>query len=279
MQNYDYDDAKKSCDFILQKLNVKPETAIILGSGLGDAAEILDEKIIIDSKSIPIWPVSTAPGHAGKIISGKIFGRNVIILQGRVHFYEGYSMKAVTFPVRVLGMMGVHEYIATNASGAINEDFKSGEIIAVSDHINLMGTNPLIGENESRWNERFPDMTHAYSTRFLKIFENLGLRKGIYAAFSGPSFETPAEIRMARILGADLAGMSTVPEIIVANSMGMETAVLSCVANKAAGISEEILNGEEVLKMMSGTAKSLIKIIKEFIKILNSDLNSEGKIK
>ncbi|MBR1486803.1 MAG: purine-nucleoside phosphorylase, partial [Synergistaceae bacterium] len=227
-----------------------------------------ENKIVIDAAEIPSWPSSTAPGHAGKIIIGKIHNRNIILLQGRVHYYEGYSMQAVTFPVRVLKFLGVREYIATNASGAINKNFKIGDIIAVRDHINLMGINPLIGVNEPRFNTRFPDMTHAYNPEILEILKSFGLKTGVYAAFSGPSYETPAEIKMAGLLGADLAGMSTVPEIIVANAMKMKCAVLSCVANLAAGISENELMEQEVFDNMKKTSSNLAKLIVNLIKQL-----------
>ena len=244
-------------------------TAIVAGSGLGDIADIIENKIIIDVQKIPSWPRSTAPGHAGKIIAGKIHDRNIILLQGRVHYYEGYSMQAVVFPVRVLKLLGVKEYIATNASGAINKNFKSGDIIAVKDHINFMGNNPLIGTNDPRFNVRFPDMTHAYDEKILEILKSFGLKEGVYAAFTGPSYETPAEIKMAGLLGADLAGMSTVPEIIVANAMEMKAAVLSCVANMGAGISETELNEQEVLENMKKTSSKLAQIIVKLIVKLN----------
>ena len=268
MLEYNYENAQEALNFIKKFITETPRTAIISGSGLGDIADIIENKIIIDVKDVPSWPLSTAPGHAGKIISGKIKNRNIILLQGRVHYYEGYSMKAVTFPVRVLKMLGVNEYIATNASGAINKDFKAGDIIAVRDHINLMGNNPLIGQNEPRWNVRFPDMTHAYDKKILEILKNFGLKTGVYAAFTGPSYETPSEVKMAGILGADLVGMSTVPEIITANSMGMKTAVLSCVANMAAGISPAELTEQEVIDNMKKTSGKLSQIIIKLIEAL-----------
>lgn len=269
MPDYNYNDALKALEFIRQFTHDVPSTAIVSGSGLGDIAEIITDKIIIDASQIPNWPSSTAPGHAGKIILGKIHNRNIIMLQGRVHYYEGYSMKAVTFSTRVLGMLGVREYIATNASGAINKDFRPGEIIAVRDHINLMGANPLIGSNEDRWNTRFPDMSHAYDEDMLKILTHMDLKQGVYAAFTGPSFETPSEVTMARLLGADLAGMSTVPEVITANAMRMKVAVLSCVANMAAGVEpDKILTGQEVLDVMSKSSRLLAKIIVGLIESL-----------
>ena len=272
MPEYNYSDAEEALHYIKQFIKSDPETAIITGSGLGNIASIITDKVIIDTKKIPNWPSHTAPGHEGKIIAGIIEGRDVIIFQGRVHYYEGHSMKAVIFPVRVAGMLGIKEMIITNASGAINASYKPGEIIAVRDHINLMGDNPLIGKNESRWNERFPDMTNAYDKEMLAILSSMGLKQGVYAAFHGPSFETPAEVRMAGILGADLAGMSTVPEVIAANAMGMRVAVLSCAANMAAGIlPDKKLTGQEVLDVMKESSHELAEIIKRLIKNLNHD--------
>lgn len=272
MPEYNYSDAQEALHYIKQFIKSDIQTAIITGSGLGDIANIITDKIIIDTKKIPNWPSHTAPGHEGKLIAGTIEGRNVIIFQGRIHYYEGHSMKAVIFPVRIAGMLGVKEIIITNASGAINTNYKPGEIIAVRDHINLMGDNPLIGENESRWNERFPDMTNAYDKEMLNMLSSMGLKQGIYAAFMGPSFETPAEIRMAGILGADLAGMSTVPEVIAANAMGMRVAVLSCAANMAAGIlPDKKLTGQEVLEVMNKSSHELSRIITELIKYLNQN--------
>lgn len=270
MPEYNYKDAEAALSHIKNFIHDTPKTAIISGSGLGGIANIINDQIILDAENTPNWPVSTAPGHAGKIIIGKISGRPVIMLQGRLHYYEGYSMKAIAFPARVLAMMGVREIIITNASGAVNKDFKTGDIIAVRDHINLMGDNPLRGPNDSRWNERFPDMTYAYDKDMLKIFESMGLKQGVYAGLPGPSFETPSEVRMLRILGADLAGMSTVPEVIAANAMKLKIAVLSCVSNMCAGIEpNKIQSGQEVLDAMKDSSGKVGKIIQDLIKILN----------
>ncbi len=266
MNAYNYDEAQQAANFIKKFLTGTPATAIVAGSGLGDIADVIENKIIIDNKEIPNWPRSTAPGHAGKIIAGKIHEKNIILLQGRVHYYEGYPMQAVVFPVRVLKLLGVNEYIATNASGAINKNFQIGDIIAVKDHINFMGDNPLIGVNEPRFNVRFPDMTYAYNPEILEILKSFGLKTGVYAAFMGPSYETPAEIKMAGILGADLVGMSTIPEIIAANAMNMKAAVLSCVANMAAGISENKLTEQEVIENMKKTSGKLAQIIVKLVK-------------
>jgi purine-nucleoside phosphorylase len=247
--------------------NFQPKTALVLGSGLGNISGKICDPLVVDAKDIPHWPQSTAPGHAGKVVLGKIQDRPVALLQGRVHYYEGYDMREVTFSTRVLGMWGIGQYVGTNASGAVDARLKPGNIVLIEDHVNYMGTNPLIGAAEPRWNVRFPDMTHAYSPRLLDLCEKAALlegidtRRGIYVAFSGPSYETPAEIRMARAMGASVVGMSTVPEVIVSNAMGMETAVISCVANLAAGMGDEFLSEEEVLSAMekaSGPMGALI---------------------
>ena len=256
-EKFNFENANESVNFIKSffKREKFPETVIILGSGLGNVIENMKDKVTLDSSSIPYFPKYTAPGHAGKFIIGRLGNHEVIILQGRVHYYECHSMSKVTFHVRVLRMLGVKNYIATNASGAINRNFKSGELIAVRDHINLMGDNPLIGENEARWNERFPDMSYAYNPEFLKIFQDLGLKTGVYIAFSGPSFETPSEIKAA----------------IVANSMGMKVAALSCVANKAAGIDEDRLSGQEVLEVVKTFSDKITNVIIDFLDILEPE--------
>jgi purine-nucleoside phosphorylase len=244
-----------------------PKTAVVLGSGLGAIAGAVEDPQVLDTKDIPHWPRSTAPGHAGEIVLGKIEGRPVALLKGRVHYYEGYDMREVTFSTRVLGMWGVAQYIGTNAAGGVDDSLRPGDIVLVEDHINYMGANPLTGPTEPRWNVRFPDMTRAYSRRLIDLCGNAALAEGIrvlrgvYIAFSGPSYETPAEIRMARTLGASVVGMSTVPEVIVSNAMGMETAVISCVSNQAAGLGNGDLTEEEVLsatKEASGRMKKLV---------------------
>ena len=272
-----YDRAMKALDCLCRAAgDFKPRAAVVLGSGLGSVADEVEDARILSAAEIPGWPLSTAPGHAGRVVMGMLEGCPVILLQGRVHCYEGYSMREVTFPVRVLGMMGVRQYVATNASGGVNPELVPGDIAAVRDHINLMGANPLVGPSEPRWNVRFPDMTHAYSPRILELMDmaaagaGLTLKRGVYAAFMGPSYETPAEVRMARTLGADLVGMSTVPEVVVANAMGMETAVLSCVANRASGMGDEHLTEEEVLRVMAESSRSLALLIRGLLRALAS---------
>ena len=241
----------------------QPQTAVVLGSGLGNITDEIREALVINTKDIPHWPKSTAPGHAGQVVVGKMGERPVVVLKGRLHYYEGHSMSEVTFPARVLGTWGVKQYIGTNASGGIDRSLRPGDLVMIHDHINYMGVNPLIGPTEPRWNLRFPDMTHTYSRRLITLCERAGAQigihtaKGVYIAFSGPSYETPAEIRMARTLGATVVGMSTVPEVIVANAMAMETAVISCVANHAAGMTDDILTEEEVLREMQAASGRL----------------------
>ena len=245
----------------------QPKTAIVLGSGLGKVADEIGEAVVIETKNIPHWPKSTAPGHAGQIILGKMEGRPVALLKGRLHYYEGHSMNDVTFPTRVMGMWPVKQYIGTNASGGIDPSLKTGDIVLVHDLINYMGADPLLGPTEPRWNVRFPDMTHTYSSRLITLCERAGslsgipTAKGVYIAFSGPSYETPAEIRMARGMGANVVGMSTVPEVIIANAMAMETAVVSCVANLAAGMTDDTLTEEEVLRETKAASGRLGKLI------------------
>jgi len=255
----------------------QPKTAIVLGSGLGKIADRIDEPLVIDTKEIPHWPKSTAPGHAGQIVLGKMEGRPVAMLKGRLHYYEGHSMNDVTFPIRVMGMWGVKQYIGTNASGGIDPSLRTGDIVLIHDHINYMGINPLIGPTEPRWNVRFPDMTHTYSRRLITLCERaavlagIQVSKGVYIAFSGPSYETPAEIRMSRVMGASVVGMSTVPEVIIANAMAMETAVVSCVANLAAGMTDDTLTEEEVLREMHAASGRLSSLMSSLMRQLENE--------
>jgi purine-nucleoside phosphorylase len=257
--------------------NFQPKTAVVLGSGLGSVSDRVCDALVIDTKDIPHWPRSTAPGHAGQVILGKIEGRPVAVLKGRVHYYEGYSLRKVTFSMRVLGMWGIAQYIGTNAAGGVDIRLKPGDIVLIEDHINYMGNNPLIGATELRWNVHFPDMTHAYSSRLLALcekaasLEGIHVERGIYIAFSGPSYETPAEIRMARIFGASVVGMSTVPEVIVSSAMGIETAVISCVTNLAAGMGDEALSEEAVLSVMQKSSGRMGNLICGMIKQLESE--------
>ena len=271
-----YDKVKEAADFLRSKIKVVPEVAVILGSGLSSLVSMLEQPLTVKTDEIPHWPRPTAPMHKGEISFGKLEGVDVALQRGRIHYYEGYSMNEVTFPVRVWGELGVKRYFATNAAGGINRSLAPGDLVLVYDHINYLGTNPLIGPNEPKWNVRFPDMTRAYVNRFSNLVEKaaldagVNLSKGVYAAFTGPSYETPAEIRMARTMGADVVGMSTVPEVIVANAMGMEAAVISCVANFAAGITMQPLTEEEVLDAAKLVSDKLSKIFINTMKELKN---------
>jgi purine-nucleoside phosphorylase len=265
------DRALEAANFLREKIPEIPRAAVVLGSGLGAFAESLEEAVSIPYGKIPGWAPSTAPGHAGMLSAGRVGAVPVVVLQGRLHYYEGYGMEDVTFPVRVLGEWGVTDYIATNASGGINYGFRPGDIVLVHDHINFIGENPLRGANEDDWGPRFPDMSNVYDENLMETAEKcasrvgIQLRRGVYIAFGGPSFETPAEIRMARLMGADVVGMSTVPEVIVARHMGMRICVFSCVANYAAGMTEKPLSHEEVLEAMQKTSGRLVRLLLEFL--------------
>jgi purine-nucleoside phosphorylase len=231
-----------------------PEIAVVLGSGLGAFAEALKDSVIIPYVDIPNFPRSTAVGHAGRLVIGKIGALTVAAMQGRVHQYEGYSSREAGFPVRVLFRLGIKSLVLTNAAGGINSAFEQGALVAISDHINLQGNSPLNGPNDERFGLRFPDMSEAYCRRYRHIAQDaarelgIGLKEGVYAALVGPNYETPAEIRYLRTIGADLVGMSTVPEVIVARHMGMDVLAISCVANMAAGLSGGEIRHEEVLR-------------------------------
>lgn len=231
-----------------------PKVAVILGSGLGPLAERLTERVVVPYSEIPHFPIPTVEGHQGNLISGSLDGTEVIYLQGRFHYYEGYDLTAVTFPVRLLRRLGVETLVLTAATGGINLDYRNGDIMCLRDHLNLIGSNPLRGANDDRLGRRFPDMTEVYSRRLralaLEEAERLGLslHSGIYACLSGPSYETPAEIAMLRTIGADVVGMSTVPEAIVARHSGMDVLAFALVTNAAAGVTRATIDHEDVLE-------------------------------
>jgi purine-nucleoside phosphorylase len=249
----DFASAESAAQFVLGQTPLRPAIGLVLGSGLGGFADELSEATKIPYANIPFFPRSTAVGHAGQMVVGKVGDVAVAAMQGRVHLYEGYSVKEVTFPIRTFGRMGIRSLILTNAAGGINLEYKQGALVVICDHINLQGNNPLVGPNEDRLGPRFPDMTQAYCQAYreitLKAARRLGktLYEGVYAGLLGPSYETPAEIRYLRTIGADLVGMSTIPEVIVARHMGLKVLAISCVTNLAAGISDEVLNHEDVL--------------------------------
>ena len=266
--------AKATADFILEKSKYKPEIGLILGSGLGSLADLIEEPEFYPYEELPNFPVSTVQGHEGRLVIGKLEGKVVVAMQGRFHFYEGYSMQVITFPVRVMKMLGVEKLIVTNAAGSVNTEFKPGDLMIITDHINYSGANPLIGKNLDDFGPRFPDMSSAYSPRLRAIAKetakNLGIdiKEGVYTMFSGPTYETPAEVKMARIFGSDAVGMSTVPEVIVANHSGMEVLGISCLTNMAAGILDQPLNHAEVIETSNKVKKSFMALTRELIKNL-----------
>ena len=246
--------AESAAAFVLSQTQLRPKIGLVLGSGLGAFADDLTDAVRIPYAQIPSFPRSTAIGHAGQLVIGKSGEVPVAVMQGRVHLYEGYSAAEVAFPTRVLGRMAVRALILSNAAGGINTAYGQGALVMLRDHINLQGQNPLTGANDERFGHRFPDMSYTYSKRFREIAldeakkNSIAPREGVYAALAGPSYETPAEIRFLRTIGADLVGMSTVPEAIAARHMGMELLAISCVTNMAAGILDQPLNHEEVLE-------------------------------
>lgn len=248
-----------------------PKIGVVLGSGLGAFADELADSVEIPYAGIPDWPASTAVGHPGKLVFGRIGETDVVVMAGRAHYYEGYRPEQVTFGVRTLARMGVRTMIFTNAAGGINLSYGQGALVLISDHINLQGFNPLIGPNDESLGPRFPDMSDAYSAECRAIARNaaeaLGvtLHQGVYAAMSGPSYETPAEIRFLRTIGADLVGMSTVPEVIVAHHMGLRTLAISCVTNMAAGILPQKINHQEVLETGAQVRETLVALLKAVI--------------
>ncbi len=245
----------ESASFIRSKVGDEAlQIGIVLGSGLGALAESVTEAVAIPYAEIPHFPVSTVPGHAGRLVIGKLEGKRVVCMQGRFHYYEGYSMDQVVFPIQVMRMLGIRNLLLTNAAGCVNKDWKPGDLMIITDHIKLVADNPLRGPNCDELGLRFFDMSKAYDpdlrTMALGVGEALGipLRQGIYQLFTGPSFETPAEVRFARMCGADAVGMSTVPETIAANQCGMKVLGISCLTNMAAGILDQPLDHHEVLE-------------------------------
>ncbi|MDQ6759328.1 MAG: purine-nucleoside phosphorylase [Acidobacteriota bacterium] len=248
-----------------------PKVAVVLGSGLGAFADELANRIELPYPTIPDWPASTAMGHAGKLVLGKLDGLDLAVMAGRTHLYEGHSADKVTFGVRVLAQLGVRSIVFTNAAGGINLALEQGGLVLISDHINLQGVNPLTGPNDDALGPRFPDMSEAYSAEYRAMAHeiardlNIKLSEGVYAAMLGPSYETPAEIRYLRTIGADLVGMSTVPEVIVANHLGMRVLAISCVTNMAAGISQQKINHEEVLETGRMVRDTLVRFLKALL--------------
>jgi purine-nucleoside phosphorylase len=270
--------AEIAAKFILAKTKLRPRIGLVLGSGLGAFADSVAGAARIEYRNIPNFPRSTAIGHAGRMVIGDVSDVPVAIMQGRVHFYEGYSMREVIFPMRVMARMGIRAVVLTNAAGGINTNFKQGCLVVLRDHINLQGTNPLIGPNDERFGPRFPDMTQVYWKPYQAIAlqdgKRLGIEiaEGVYAALTGPSYETPAEIRYLRTIGADLIGMSTVPEAIAASHLGIRVLGISCVTNMAAGILDQPITTEEVMETGEHVKADFVALLRAVIPRLNKDL-------
>ncbi len=285
-----FDEVSEAARFVRERLgNLRPRLGIVLGSGLGATADAVHDRVVVPYEDIPHFPKSTVEGHSGRLVAGSLGGGPVLVMQGRVHFYEGYSPKEVTFPMRVMGAVGVRAVILTNAAGGIAERYKIGQLVLIADHINMMGWNPLVGTNDPRFafgrpnsGLRFFDMSEAYSKRLRQVatqaaeLEGQTLEEGVYLAVSGPSFETPAEIRAFRNLGATLVGMSTVPETIVARHMGIEVLGLSCVTNLAAGLSATQLSHAEVFEAGKQVERKLAELLERIAMWIATLVESEA---
>jgi len=269
---------ERALSYIRSITDAQPRAGVVLGSGLGAFADELTNSVAIPYSDIPGWPQSTAIGHAGRMVVGKVADVPVAVMQGRVHFYEGYSAREVIFPMRVMSRMGIRAVVLTNAAGGINRSYKQGCLVVLRDHINLQATNPLIGPNDEHFGERFPDMTQVYWKAYQAAALEEGKRlhievaEGVYAALTGPSYETPAEIRYLRAIGADLVGMSTVPEVIAARQMGMKVLAISCVTNMAAGTTDAQINHEEVLEIGKKIAGQFKALLREVVPLIAKDV-------
>lgn len=261
---------KQAASFIREKGVGEIEIGLILGSGLGELGDEVENAIQIPYETIPNFPTSTVEGHAGQLVYGTLGGKKVLAMQGRFHYYEGYSLEMVTFPVRVMKALGIHSVIVTNAAGGLNLDFTPGELMLITDQINFTGVNPLIGPNDNEMGVRFTDMSQAYDKEYQEIVRNvakemnLDLKEGVYMGFTGPTYETPAEIKMARVIGADAVGMSTVPEVIVACHSGLRVIGVSCITNLAAGM-QASLNHAEVVETTERVKESFKTLVKNIL--------------
>lgn len=263
---------QNTVDFIREKIgDFNPEVGIILGSGLGTLADEYCE-ISIPYAEIPGFKASTVSGHKGCLVFAEINGKKVVMMQGRFHFYEGHSMETVVYPIKIMKLLGVKTLFVTNAAGGVNYDFKPSDLMLITDHINFLGTNPLIGLNDDSLGVRFPDMSEVYSKKLIELADNcaeklgIELQRGVYMALTGPSYETPAEVKMARVLGADAVGMSTVPEAIVANYCGMQVIGISCICNHAAGVSTVGLTHAEVIEAANNAKQKFVSLVLEILK-------------
>ncbi|UJL44768.1 purine-nucleoside phosphorylase [Virgibacillus sp. NKC19-16] len=266
----------EASEYIQKKISDKPTIGLILGSGLGVLGEEIDNPVIIPYNDIPHFPVSTVAGHKGQLVIGTLEGKQVLAMQGRFHYYEGYSMQQVTFPVRVMKQLGIDSIIVTNAAGGINVGFDPGDLMIITDHINNMGGNPLIGKNNDELGVRFPDMSQVYDKEYIHRAQaaanELGIevQKGVYVGNTGPTYETPAEIKMLRTLGGDAVGMSTVPEVMAAGHAGLRVLGISCISNMAAGILDQPLTHTEVIETTEKVRQDFLQFVKKIISILPS---------
>jgi purine-nucleoside phosphorylase len=271
-----YEHAEHAARTIRARVKQEPRVAVVLGSGLGGFADDFEDAVAIPYEDIPGFVRSTAQGHAGRLVAGRIDQVPILAMQGRVHYYEGYSMEEVTFAIRTFKLLGIKTLLLTNAAGGINVQLSQGALMVISDHLNLMGVNPLRGANDERFGPRFPDMSAVYSPALQEIVVEearalgLELRRGIYAALSGPNYETPAEIHLLRNCGADAVGMSTVPEAIVARQMDMEVLGISCITNMASGISDEPINHDEVMETGNRVRSSFTQLLRRVVSRLSS---------
>jgi len=267
---------REAASYLKGKYTETPSIGLILGSGLGVLADEIESPIKIPYNEIPNFPVSTVEGHAGQLVFGQLKGVKVVAMQGRFHFYEGYSLDKVTAPVRVMKELGVETLIVTNAAGGINKTFEAGDLMLISDHINNMGTNPLIGPNDSEIGARFPDMSESYDYTLRELAKNVAselnikLQEGVYVGNTGPSYETPAEVRALRIIGGDAVGMSTVPEVIVARHAGLKVLGISCISNMAAGILDQPLSHDEVIETTEKVRANFLNLVKSIVERINS---------
>lgn len=259
-------------EYILQKAPQVPKLGLILGSGLGSLVDQIENPIVIPYSTIPHFPISTVAGHAGELVIGTLEGKNILAMNGRFHFYEGYSMQEVVFPIRVMKVLGINTLIVTNACGGMNPSFKAGDLMFISDHINFMWNNPLMGPNNEEYGPRFPDVSRAYSKELLELGKKVGAelgidtQSGVYCGISGPSYMTPAELKMLRLWGADAVGMSTVPEVITAVHMSMQVLGLACVTDMAIADTLEPIDHATVMKMAIQTRPKFIKLLTSIIK-------------
>lgn len=267
----DFSEVERSARWLEERLDSVPEIALVLGSGLGTIADRAKDRKVFPYGKIPGFPVSSVEGHAGQLVVGEVNGVNAVMMQGRVHYYEGWELARLTFPVRVFAEAGVSTLLVTNSAGGVNPDYEPGDLMVISDHINLLGDNPLRGPNEERFGPRFPDMTYGYDPEIVSILRETGsdidvtLHEGVYTASMGPSYETPAEVQMIQTLGGDAVGMSTVPEVIVGNHQNMRVGGVSCITNYAAGLSDSKLSHDEVKDVANRVQERFIKLIERTV--------------